>query len=69
MCSLAPGDVSGNWMKAKALRVEAALRINNGGTSAIGPGVGTRETDLYPVDWAHLDSLKASFDPYVYWRW
>lgn len=50
-------------------RIEAALQINAGGTSAHGPGTGTGPNALYPTEWRQIETMADPFDPYGYWRW
>jgi len=69
LCSLSAAKLSAPWLQAKTKRIEAALRIDAGGTSSVGPSLSVREQVLYPIDWAHVGSMKKPFDPYAYWRW
>ena len=69
--SLSLAKLNTPWQKAKRGRIEAALRIANGTRSDAGSQLklqGNSEA-LYPFDWTRIESMKASFDPYVYWRW
>ncbi len=56
-----------SWQKSKVLRVIAALRINQGGTSTVGPSTDIAQGDtitLYPINW-----MEGFVHPYSYWRW
>ncbi len=57
-----------DWIKAKAARIEAALRINAGFSSPEGPRL-EEPSPLYPIEWRRVDRLDTPFDPYLYWRW
>ena len=52
--------------KSKAMRILAALRVNQGGSSGFGPMMKLQgdSKGLYPVEWR-----EGFVDPYDHWRW
>ena len=68
VCSLLAQQIDDPWVRGKALRIQAALRINAGLSSDEGPSL-VGKTDLYPVQWRQVERLKGPFDPYAYYRW
>ena len=62
----AAGKMKTGWQKVKAMIVMSALRINQGGSSPMGPGVSLHgdSQKLYPVQW-----LEGFVDPYTHQRW
>jgi len=54
------------WQKSKAMRILAALRVNQGGSSGFGPMMKLQgdSKGLYPVEWR-----EGFVDPYDHWRW
>jgi len=69
--SLSLAELETSWQKAKLARIEAALRILNGTPTTAGPQLKLQGDGklLYPHEWTYVESMKANFDPYVYWRW
>ena len=69
--SLCLAELETSWQKAKLARIEAALRILNGTPTTAGPQLKLQGDGklLYPHEWTYVESMKANFDPYVYWRW
>ncbi len=65
-CTMMPKLLPTGWQKVKAMRVLAALRVNQGGSSKFGPRLGLQGDDrsLYPVRWRD-----GFVHPYAHWRW
>ena len=68
ICSLSAAELDDEWIRGKAARIEAALRINAGLSSTVGPALAD-PPDLYPIEWRQVERLDGPFDPYLYWRW
>ena len=69
--SLSLAKLNTPWQRAKLARIEAALRLANHTPTQVGPALAHHgdAAALYPIDWRRVESMKGSFDPYVYWRW
>jgi len=68
VCSLFAADLNDDWLRGKAARIAAALRINAGLSSNMGPAL-IKPPNLYPIEWRRVERLDGPFDPYLYWRW
>ena len=55
-----------SWVRSKWMRIWAALRINQGGSSDTGPRISLhgKPDALYPIHW-HVGFVH----PYSHWRW
>lgn len=62
--TITPDIFSHPWQKSKVLRIISTLRINQNGTSSIGPEIKSSESLLYPYNWH-----EGFVHPYSYWRW
>jgi len=59
-------DFKTRWQRMKIMRIIAALRINQGGSSNEGPSFILQGDDftLYPINW-----IEGFVHPYLHWRW
>lgn len=62
--TIKPEDFSSPWQKSKVLRIISILRMNQNGSSNIGPGIKSSRPLLYPYNWH-----EGFVHPYSYWRW
>ena len=64
--TIGPESMKTGWQKSKAMRIIAALRVNQGGSSDAGPMMKLQgdSKSLYPVEWR-----EGFVDPYDHWRW
>ncbi|MBT3380600.1 MAG: hypothetical protein HN742_39750 [Lentisphaerae bacterium] len=68
VCTLTTADLDDDWIRGKAARIAAALRINAGFSAPEGPAL-ENPPSLYPIEWRRVERLDGPFDPYLYWRW